>query len=148
MGNMGDMTVRLLIWPEEQDKLHALRGKMLRQGLPPSTRIFAADDLPTTRHFGAFDDQDNLIGCATLVETEDKDLQLRGMATDSDYQQSGVGRAVLTQAQNYALENGLPLWCNARLTAKGFYEKLGWVTEGEVFDVPHFGPHYVMRWQG
>jgi GNAT superfamily N-acetyltransferase len=76
---------------------------------------------------------------------ENNGLQLRGMATDAQYQRGGVGRAVLTLVHQYAQEVGYPLWCNARVSAMGFYEKLGWVAEGEEFDVPDVGPHYIMR---
>ena len=38
------------------------------------------------------------------------------------------------------------LWCNARLHAVGFYERQGWKVEGDEFDVPDIGPHFVMRW--
>ncbi len=39
------------------------------------------------------------------------------------------------------------LWCNARVVALGFYTKLGLHTEGDEFDIPGIGPHYVMtRW--
>jgi predicted GNAT family N-acyltransferase len=137
------MTVRLLLWPDEQDKLYALRNKILRPGRPISVCAFPEDGLPTTRHFGAFDETGNLVGCATVLENDG--LQLRGMATDRDFQGGGIGRAVLTLVHQYAQEINQPLWCNARVTAMGFYEKLGWVAEGEEFHVPDVGPHYIMR---
>ena len=32
-------------------------------------------------------------------------------------------------------------WCNARVTAFGFYEKMGFTILGEAFDIPNLGPH-------
>jgi len=42
---------------------------------------------------------------------------------------------------------GRLLWCNARVVALGFYERLGFVTEGPEFDIHPIGPHYVMTRQ-
>ena len=36
------------------------------------------------------------------------------------------------------------LWCNARTSAIGFYEKLGWRVTSGPFDVPGVGPHVTM----
>jgi GNAT superfamily N-acetyltransferase len=68
------------------------------------------------------------------------------MATDTTLQGTGVGRQVLLLVQEIAAERGVPLWCQARVSAMGFYEKMGWVAEGDEFEVPDVGPHYVMRW--
>jgi predicted GNAT family N-acyltransferase len=49
------------------------------------------------------------------------------------------------RAEAYAAEHGATrLWCNARTPAVGFYERHGWTTVGEEFDVPPIGPHYRM----
>ena len=39
------------------------------------------------------------------------------------------------------------LWMNARKGASGFYLKMGYQIEGSEFEVPIFGPHYVMKKQ-
>ena len=36
------------------------------------------------------------------------------------------------------------LWCNARVVALGFYERLGFVAEGPEFEIVPIGPHFVM----
>jgi ribosomal protein S18 acetylase RimI-like enzyme len=36
------------------------------------------------------------------------------------------------------------LWCNARTSAIGFYEKLGMKVISEEFEIPVIGPHKVM----
>jgi hypothetical protein len=36
------------------------------------------------------------------------------------------------------------MWCQARVSAQGFYEKVGFATLGERFWLPLSGPHYVM----
>jgi GNAT superfamily N-acetyltransferase len=128
------------------DSLIALRHRVLRPGRPESTAHFAQDSARGTVHFGAFDENGAVIGCASVLELDDeKSLQLRGMATAPEWQGKGVGRAVLEAAQQLAKKRGLPLWCNARVSAQAFYEKCGWEAEGEIFEVPEFGPHTIMR---
>ena len=36
------------------------------------------------------------------------------------------------------------LWCDARLEATGFYERLGFKMKGEIYNVPNIGPHKLM----
>jgi L-Ala-D/L-Glu epimerase len=126
------------------DSLIALRWKVLRPGRPESTAHFAEDDLPTSAHFAALDAQGRVIGCASVMD-KSGGLQLRGMATDPQWRGKGVGQALLLAVQAHAHARGQSLWCNARVSAVGFYAKLGWRREGEQFDVPDVGPHYLMR---
>ncbi|MBB6049469.1 GNAT family N-acetyltransferase [Armatimonas rosea] len=127
------------------DSLLALRWRVLRPGRPESTTHFPGDDLPTTRHFAALDQKGEVIGCASVLEADSR-LQLRGMATAPEWQGKGVGRAVLEAVHQYASHRALPLWCNARVSAVGFYEKNGWQVEGDRFEVPDVGPHYKMHY--
>lgn len=124
--------------------LIALRWQVLRPGRPESTAHFAGDDAPGSAHFAAFDAHGTVIGCASVLESEGR-LQLRGMATAPEWQGKGVGCAMLKAVCELARQRQLPLWCNARVSAVGFYEKQGWEAEGEVFEVPEVGPHTVMR---
>ena len=127
-----------------------VRLPVLRKGLPPESAVLPHDDDPETEHFGAFDDE-RLIGVATFFpETcpgrpSVPACRLRGMATISDRQRSGAGRALIARGVRAAKERGaLVMWCNARVSAQGFYEKVGFVAEGPQFDLPVAGPHYVM----
>jgi GNAT superfamily N-acetyltransferase len=126
----------------EMTLLFDLRWRVLRPGRSPNSAHFEGDDLPTTIHLGAFAGE-RLLGIATLIEKDG--LQLRGMATEPDARGSGAGAAVVREAERIARESGLALWCNARAVALGFYEKMGWRIEGDEFDVPDVGPHFVMR---
>ena len=36
------------------------------------------------------------------------------------------------------------VWCNARTTACGFYEKLGFEKSGPEFEIPGIGKHFIM----
>lgn len=139
------LTVRQL-GPEDRPALYDLRLRILRPNRPPEAAHFPGDDVPTTVHLGAFTPQNRCVGITTLVENHG--LQLRGMAVDTDVQKQGVGAVILAEAHRVARERGFAeLWCNARVYAMPFYERAGWLAEGEEFEVPDVGPHYIMRKQ-
>jgi len=71
--------------------------------------------------------------------------RLRGMATSEAARGTGLGRLVLDECFAVVREAGAGfLWCNARLVAVPFYERLGMAAVGPEFDIPEIGPHYVM----
>jgi GNAT superfamily N-acetyltransferase len=71
--------------------------------------------------------------------------QLRGMATDPDARGTGAGRALIDHGLAQVAERGGDLvWCDARTTAAGFYERMGFTIVTEPFDKPVIGPHVGM----
>lgn len=132
-----------------------LRHRILRAGLPPESARFDGDDAATTFHFAAFAMDDSHGGCGRLAACLSMMLnsfegrpawQLRGMAVEDSRQRAGLGRTLLTHAENVVTaENkaGL-LWCNARMPAAGFYQCLGWAVVSDVFEIPTAGPHVKM----
>jgi GNAT superfamily N-acetyltransferase len=128
-----------------------LRHAELRRGQPRETAYFAGDDAPETRHYAALAG-DLVVGCASFVRASLPErwpdapaLQLRGMATRSDLVGRGVGRTLLDAATADLYADGeARLWCNARVSARGFYERLGWRVISPPFDVVAIGPHVKM----
>jgi predicted GNAT family N-acyltransferase len=115
------------------------------------TASFAGDELPSTKHFGAFRNG-QLLCIASLFEANLPDepgttaLQLRGMATDSAVQGTGLGRALVIALVDFTRKQDAQLlWCNARVSASGFYGKLGFEIVGAEFHIPDVGPHYRMK---
>jgi len=143
------MTVRRMDWKDEaeQKALMDLRARVLRTGRPPETARIIGDDDARTVHVGAFGDDGRLLGVASLFEIEgdNRALQLRAMAVEPDVRGTGVGARVVRWCEDFARARERNLWCQARVVALGFYARLGWVSEGDEFDVPLVGPHYVMR---
>jgi GNAT superfamily N-acetyltransferase len=83
-------------------------------------------------HFGAFSD-DMLVGVVSLFQ-KDTDWQFRKFAVTTTTQKKGIGTQLLSYVTGFVLqENGTRLWCNARLSATGFYAKNGFTETGEVF---------------
>jgi len=124
-----------------------LRHKVLRAGLPRETAVFPGDDKPTARHYGAYED-DTLVGCVTLHSSQWEGgpaWQLRGMAVADGGRGRGVGKALIEFLEEDISDSGArQLWCNARVPAAAFYEKMGWRIESEAFEIPTAGPHMRM----
>jgi predicted GNAT family N-acyltransferase len=67
------------------------------------------------------------------------------MATDPEVRGAGFGAALLAGCLDAVAEaGGSELWCNARMTAVGFYRRAGFEVVSDEFDVPGIGPHVVM----
>jgi GNAT superfamily N-acetyltransferase len=139
--------------PANLERIVDLRHRLLREGLPRETAIFPGDELPTTLHFAATNEEGKALCCLTLLlsEWEGKPAwQLRGMATEPAYQRTGIGRELVHYATRHAALSQRDIgifWCNARVTAAGFYEKLGWRRVSEEFVIPTAGPHVKMTWK-
>lgn len=92
-----------------------------------------------------------LISIATFAYEGSKHLsagcpyRLRGMATDDKYRGQGYGEKVIIFANDILAARRCDLlWCNARLRAFSFYERLGFRYQGDLFEIPDIGPHKVM----
>lgn len=134
------------VQPEET---YDLRRRILRANQPDANVRLYADTEPRTAHFGAYLDG-ALVGTATFMfesrEGKSSEWRLRGMATLTEYQGRGVGRALLGAGSAFVREQGGEMiWCNARETALGFYLKLGFAVVSEKFQIPEIGPHFVME---
>lgn len=83
-------------------------------------------------HFGAFMD-DELVGVVSLFQNGD-DFQFRKFAVDESVQGKGIGKTMLQHLVDFAInENAKRLWCNARISAIGFYLKYGFTPTGQLF---------------
>ena len=129
--------------PEYQQMVQ-LRNDILRK---PLGIAFEKEELEQEADdilIGAFED-DKLLGCCMLIETEPGTVRLRQMAVPKNLQGKGVGRALMQFAENIARDRGYrKITMHARKTATGFYEKLGYVISGgDVREVTL--PHVVME---
>ena len=127
-----------------------IRYKMLREGRPKEEVHFENDDDDQTFHLGAFYDN-KLVSVASFyfenhpTMKDEYQYRLRGMATLKDYQGKGYSSALLKMAFPIIKQNLCTLlWCNARTSAMGYYQKVGFEKIGEIFDVPTIGPHILM----
>jgi predicted GNAT family N-acyltransferase len=117
-----------------------LRFQMLRK---PLGLTFTKEDLAAEKNdilIGFFDDE-KLEGCCILTKKDEKIVCLRQMAVLSGLQGKGIGRVIMSFAENIARDlRYKKLTMHARKTAQGFYEKLGYHVEGPEFEevtIPH-----------
>src|SRR5262245_31774314 len=109
---------RVVVRRATRDEILPLRHAVLRPGLPVAEAHFDGDDEPSTRHVGAFRQDDGaLVGCVSLMRRprDGAVWQLRGMATRDDVRGRGVGAAILAFVDTTLGDD--PLWCNARIEA-------------------------------
>jgi predicted GNAT family N-acyltransferase len=113
---------------------------------------WAGDEDPDTFHLAARDGDGAVIGVVRFSPAPcpygsgaAAPWQLRGMATDPVVRGSGAGRAlVIDGLARVAARGGDLVWCDARVPAVGFYERMGFTVVSEVFDKPGIGPHVGM----
>ena len=127
-----------------------LRHRILRKGRPIETASFVEDQFNSTIHFCLFNEQNQIICCLTITPNfyKNRDAwQLRGMATDQHFQGKGIGSLLVKKSIEFVQneEKKALIWCNARESAVGFYEKLGWNIDSERFDIEPIGPHFKMK---
>lgn len=119
-----------------------LRRVVLRGGLdhPP----LGDDPEDGSVHLAAYDGE-RLVGSGNIRPDGPGRWRIRGMATDPECRGQGVGAAVLAALLAYADAHGAgTVWCNARTPARTFYERAGFVVEGEEWVDPDIGPHLRM----
>ena len=151
-----NVTILVSYGRDSLERVQQFRYEILRKpyNLPTSSAIFAGDELASTAHLLAYSNEmdhsnGNIVGCASILFNDtEKRAQLRGMAVAIERQRRGIGKQILDNVIVLAAAQEHALWCNARLTAVGFYEHFGWVQVGDIFDIPVIGQHVVMQLSG
>jgi predicted GNAT family N-acyltransferase len=128
---------------------YALRQAVLRPD--GGEVVWAGDEDPATFHLAARTPDGRIVGVVRFSptacpwRTAVSPWQLRGMATDAGVRGAGAGRAlVVAGLAAVAARGGDLLWCDARVTAAGFYERMGFEVVTEAYDKPGIGPHLGM----
>lgn len=129
---------------KEYRQMVDLRFQLLRK---PLGLDYTAEDLEKEKDdilIGIFD-EDLLEGCCILTKIAPQTVKLRQMAVNSGLQGKGIGRVLMTFAENVARDRGMRrMVMHARKSAVGFYEKLGYsVCSDEFLEVTI--PHYEME---
>lgn len=135
------------------ERTFALRKAVLRPYLSADEPYSCPDDhLPETVALGAITADDRVIGVARISPepppfdaAHERSWRLRGMASSPEVRNQGVGSALLSGLIAHVVgAGGGILWCNARVPARGLYERGGLQQWGEVWEEPDIGPHIVM----
>lgn len=112
----------------------ALRHEVLRT---PLCLAFTLDQLASesgSHHLAAFDEEGHILGCLMLSPHEGGEVQMRQVAVKPSMQGTGLGRTLVEEAERKARELGFArMMLHARDKAIGFYERLGYGREGDLF---------------
>lgn len=87
-------------------------------------------------HIGCIEQlDDKLVGGLILAPIDNEKIRLMQVAVDTVYRGEGVGRELVKYAEKRAKEAGYSqIIMHAMLSVVGFYEKLGYHAEGDIFD--------------
>lgn len=128
----------------EYHQMVQLRHDILRKPLGLTFQKEELEEEADDILIGAFEDE-KMLGCCMLIETEPGTVRLRQMAVSNNLQGKGIGRALMQFAENIARDRGFKkITMHARKTATGFYEKLGYSISGGEFEEVTL-PHVVME---
>lgn len=107
-----------------------LRREVLYSAEPLHAMEMEEDNLGL--HFGAFYDN-QLVSVVSLFQ-KGNDFQFRKFAVAPQLQHKGIGNKLLQYITDFTVaQGGKRLWCNARLSALGFYNKAGFTSTGIIF---------------
>lgn len=128
----------------EYRQMVKLREDVLRKPLGLGFTPQELEEEKNNMLIAAFEEED-ILGCCMLVEENSHTARLRQMAVLNDLQGKGIGRALMSFAENIARDRGYKiLSMHARKNAIGFYEKMGYKVAGNEFTEVTI-PHYVME---
>ena len=92
-------------------------------------------------HFAFLDTNDRPLACLVAVPLGEQRVKLRQMAVAETCRGMGLGRALMQQVEQLIRDAGmLEASLHARVSAQGFYERMGYKALGDVFTevtVPH-----------
>ena len=121
-----------------------LRNRVLRIPLGMSLYDENLEKEKDDIHIGAFIDG-KVAGVLILTMLNANDIKMRQVAVDDGLRGKNTGTKMVAFAEEHAREKGYTtMVLNARKTAVGFYEKLGYEKIGEEFPEINI-PHYKMR---
>lgn len=124
-----------------------LRQRLLRREQTLDELIVPGEDDPEGGWFAAFDG-DEVVGTAGVFPEDRPGARPGGWrlrAMSALRQREGTGSALLDACIEHAVAGGGSyLWCSARVPARGFYERHGFVTVTDVYEPYGLGPHVDM----
>jgi len=117
-----------------------LRDKVLRKPLGLSLYDENLEKESNDVHIGAFINH-KLVGVLILTKLNSNEIKMRQVAVDETWRDKKIGTEMVKYAETHSHNHGYTtMLLNARKTAIGFYESLGYQKVGEEFleiNIPH-----------
>lgn len=105
---------------------------MLEQGVPSEIEIdkYEADCI----HFVLYGDTNDAIATCRLLPLQNGTMKLQRMAVQKDYRGKNYGYLIVEGAEDFSKKQGYnTITLGAQVTALGFYERMGYTKEGDIF---------------
>ena len=117
-------------------ELLELRYKILLQPLGLKFLDSYREEEASFLHVGCIENStDELIGGLILVPIDHEEIRVMQVAVDTIHQGEGIGRKLIEHTENIAKEIGYErLVMHAMLSVVGFYEKLGFKQDSDLFE--------------
>jgi predicted GNAT family N-acyltransferase len=125
----------------EYDAEKTLRNEVLRipLGLTLSEADVSGDDRQI--HLLAIDEIGGVVGCVLIVPRAEGTAHIRHVAVAEEHRGQGIGAGLMARAERIARAlSARKMTLNARLTARGFYERMGYRAVSDIFTqvtIPH-----------
>lgn len=120
------MTIKCISWQQALP----VRHQVLWPTKAPDFCKIEGDEL--AYHYGYFV-KNQLVAVASIYLDGNK-ARLRKFATLSAYQSQGIGTKLISHILKELNSSDVTtFWCDARASAVGFYQRLGFIVEGELF---------------
>lgn len=118
------------------DELVELRYKILLEPLGLKFLDLHRNKEANYLHIGCVEQlDDKLVGGLLLAPVDNEEIRMMQVAVDNKYQGEGIGRDLVKYAIKRAKEAGYDkLIMHAMLSVIGFYEKLGFHQDGDIFE--------------
>ena len=118
------------------DELVQLRYKILLEPLGLKFLDMHRNKEANYLHIGCIEQlDDKLVGGLILAPIDNETIRLMQVAVETRYQGEGIGRELVKYAEKRAKEAGFgKIIMNAMLSVVTFYEKMGYIQEGEIFE--------------
>ena len=120
------MIIKSISWQEALPVRHCV----LWPNKPESFCKVDGDE--NANHYGAF--IDGKLICVASIYIDGKIARLRKFATLNEFQNKGIGSKVIAYLIDELKTNKIEyFWCDARESAKGFYQRFAMQVQGERF---------------
>lgn len=87
-----------------------------------------------TIHFILYLDTETPMATLRLLPLEDGKIKVQRMAVLKEFRKKGLGKVIMEAAETFANEHDYQqLVLGAQLTARDFYQRLGYQAEGDIF---------------
>ena len=102
------------------------------QGVPANLEI--DENEAYSVHFVLYTEEEKPAATVRLLPLDDQTFKLQRMAVLKEYRGKKLGAEIIAEAETFAKQQGFKtIELGAQLTAETFYQKLGYVAYGEIF---------------